>query len=76
VLPALITLAQAEVEEETSKTAFYVIGAVWAAFAVVVGIVGIRAHATFPPGQGPARAVMGLAVLLAVGTMTAAVLTS
>jgi hypothetical protein len=73
VLQALFTLAQAE--EETSKTAFYAIGIAWAAFAVVVGVIGIRAHATFPPSRVAARAVMGLAVLLTAGTMAAAVLT-
>jgi hypothetical protein len=73
VLQALLIIAQAE--EETSKTAFYVSGSLLAAFAVVVGVIGIRAHATFPSSPGAARAVMGLAVVLVVATMATAVLT-
>jgi hypothetical protein len=73
VLQALLIIAQAE--EETSKTAFYVAGIAWAAFAVVVGVIGIRAHATFPPSSGAARAVMGLALVLTVATMATAVIT-
>jgi hypothetical protein len=74
VLQALITLAQAE--EESSKTAFYIAGAVLAAFAVVISAIGIRGHETFPPSRGAARAVMGLAALLVAATMAAAILTS
>jgi hypothetical protein len=74
VLQALITLAQAEAEE-TSKTAFYIAGAVLAAFAVVIGAIGIRAHETFPPSRGAARAVMALAAILVATTMATAVLT-
>jgi hypothetical protein len=74
VLQALFTIAQAE--EETSKTAFYVIGLAWAGFAVIVSAVGIRAHETFPPSRGAARALMGLAAVLAVATMASAVLTA
>jgi hypothetical protein len=74
VLQALITLAQAE--EESSKAAFYIAGAVLAAFAVVISAIGIRGHETFPPSRGVARAVMGLAALLVAATMAAAILTS
>jgi peptidoglycan/LPS O-acetylase OafA/YrhL len=74
VLGALVTLAQAE--EESSKTAFYVAGAVLAAFAVVISAIGIRGHETFPPSRGAARAVMGLAIVLVAATMAAAILTS
>jgi hypothetical protein len=73
VLGALLTLAQAE--EETSKTAFYIAGAVLAVFAVVVGAIGIRSHETFPPTRGASRAVMGLAVVLVAITMASAILT-
>jgi hypothetical protein len=73
VLQALLIIAQAE--EESSKTAFYVAGIAWAAFAVVVGVIGIRAHATFPPSSGAARAVMGLALVLTIATMATAVIT-
>jgi hypothetical protein len=75
VLQALITMAATE-GEETSKTAFYVMGGVLAAFAVVISAIGIRGHATFPPSRGAARAVMSLAAVLVAATMAAAVLTS
>jgi hypothetical protein len=74
VLQALLTIAQAE--EESSKTAFYVAGIALAAFAVLVGVIGIRAHETFPSSRGAARAVMGLAVVLVAATMATAILTS
>jgi hypothetical protein len=74
VLQALITLAQAE--EESSKTAFYVAGAVLAVFAVVISVIGIRGHETFPPSRGAARAVMALAALLVAATMATAIVTS
>jgi hypothetical protein len=73
VLHALLTLAQAE--EESSKTAFYVAGAVLAVFAVVISVIGIRGHETFPPSRGAARAVMALAALLVAITMATAVIT-
>jgi hypothetical protein len=75
VLHALITVLAAE-EEETSKTAFYLAGAVLAGFAVVVSAIGIRSHATFPPNRVVQRAVMGLAALLVATTMATAVITA
>ncbi len=76
MLQALITFAQAHAEEETSKTAFYVAGALLAAFAVIVAAIGIRSHASFPPSRGAANAIMGLAALLVAATMATAVLTA
>ena len=74
MLHALITFAAEEAEG--SKTAFYVIGGTLAVFAVVVSAVGIRGHETFPPTAGAYRAVIGLAFVLVVGAMAAAVLTA
>jgi hypothetical protein len=74
VLHALVTLAQAE--EEPSKTAFYIAGAVLAVFAVVISAIGIPRHKTFPPTRAASRAVIGLAIVLVATTMTAAVVTS
>jgi hypothetical protein len=73
VLQALITLAQAE--EETSKAAFYIAGAVLAVFAVVISAIGIRGHETFPASRGLMGAVMGLAALLVAATMATAIIT-
>jgi hypothetical protein len=41
----------------------------------VISAIGIRGHEHFPRTPGAARAVMGLAVLLAALTMATAVLT-
>jgi hypothetical protein len=76
VLQALITLAtEAAAEEESSKAAFYIAGGVLAAFAVIVAVIGIRGHETFPPTKGAARAVMGLAAILVAATMATAIIT-
>jgi uncharacterized membrane-anchored protein YitT (DUF2179 family) len=75
-LPAVLTVIAAAAEhEETSKTLFYVAGAILAAFAVIVSAVGIRGHETFPPSKGAARAVMALAAVLVAFTMFSAVIT-
>ena len=74
MLHALVTLAATE-PEEGSKTAYYVAGSVLAGFAVIISAIGIRAHETFPPSRGAARAVMALAALLVAATMATAVLT-
>ena len=74
LLTTLIAVAEAG-EEETSKTFFYVMGGLLAVFAVIVGAIGIRGHETFPSSAGAARGVMGLAAVLVVLTMAAAVVT-
>ena len=57
LLTTLIAAAEAG-EEESSKTLFYVMGGVLAAFAVIISAIGIRGHETFPPSRGAARGVM------------------
>jgi hypothetical protein len=77
VLQALIIFAQAAVEEEeSSKTAFYVAGALLAAFAVIVAAIGIRSHETFPSSRGASTAIMGLAAVLVAAVMATAVITA
>jgi hypothetical protein len=73
VLHALVTFAA--VEEEASKTAYYVAGSVLAAFAVIIAAIGIRGHETFPPSRGGTWGVIALATLLVGATMAAAVIT-
>ncbi len=75
MLHALVTLAQHAVEEESSKTAYYVAGSVLAGFAVIISAIGIRRHETFPPSRGVATAVIALAAVLVAATMAAAVIT-
>jgi hypothetical protein len=73
VLHALVTFAA--VEEEASKTAYYVAGSVLTVFAVVISAIGIRRHETFPPSRGGTLGVIALATLLVAATMATAVLT-
>jgi len=73
MLAALITLAA---EEETSKTAFYLLGGGLAATAFAVSFVGIRAHGSFPGSPGLARALLALFLLLVAGAMVSAVVTA
>ena len=75
LLATLMAAAEAG-EEESSKTLFYVMGALLAAFAVIVSAIGIRRHETFPPSRSAARGVMTLAAVLVALTMAAAVFTS
>jgi hypothetical protein len=73
MLHALLVLAADKAEP--SKTAFYLCGGVLAAWAVVLGVLGLRS-AEFPGGERGARGVMGISAVLVVATMAAAVLTS
>jgi hypothetical protein len=75
VLHSLILLAQEHVEEEASKTPYYIAGGVLAAFAVVISAIGISRHATFPGSKGARNGVIALAALLVAATMASAVLT-
>jgi len=70
-----IFMAAAEEGEESSKTLFYVTGALLAVFAVVISAIGISRRETFPASLGAARAVMALAALLVVVVMASAILT-
>jgi hypothetical protein len=73
---ALLLFAQtsAESQDEPSKVAFYIAGALLVGFALVVSAIGIRAE-TFPPSRGARTAVIGLGVVLVLATMASAVLT-
>jgi hypothetical protein len=75
VLHALILLAQEHVEEEASKTPYYLAGGLLAGFAVVISAIGIARHATFPGSKGARNGVMLLAAVLVAVTMASAVLT-
>ena len=76
MLHALILLAQEHVEEEASKTPYYIAGGVLAAFAVLVSVAGISRIGTFPSSKGQARGVIGLAALLVLAAMASAIITA
>ncbi len=74
---ALTVIASAAPEhEEPSKTLFYVAGALLAAFAVVISVIGIRGHETFPGSKAASRGVMALAAVLVLFTPAAAIVIS
>jgi plastocyanin len=60
---------------EPSKVPFYVMGAVLAAWAVVLSAIGLS-QADFPGTAARARAVMAISAVLVLGTITSAVATS
>jgi hypothetical protein len=61
MLHQLLILAAAEAKPD--KTAFYIGGGVLAAWAVVLGALGMT-QPDFPSSQGAARGVMGISVAL------------
>ena len=75
MLHALIVFAQETVEEEGSKTPYYIAGGVLAAFAVIISAIGIRGHENFPGSKGGRNGVIAIAALLVAATMASAVLT-
>ena len=70
---ALLVLAAEEAE--TSKTAFYLCGGLLAAWAVVLGFVGLRSP-DFPGSGAAARGIMAVTAVLMVAEMATAVITA
>jgi hypothetical protein len=73
MLHALFVLAAEE--SEPSKTAFYLCGGALAAWAVVLGFLGLRS-AMFPGGERGARGAMAISAVLAAAAMATAVITA
>jgi membrane protein YdbS with pleckstrin-like domain len=71
---ALMVLAAAAGEEESSKTAFYIAGSVLAVFAVLLAAVGIRQD-NFAATSSAARGVMAACAVLVLAAMATAVIT-
>lgn len=65
-------LVLAAEEAEKSETIFFVLGCVFAAWAILIGTLGMRSE-TFPKDRGAATAVIGVSVILAAATMAAIV---
>jgi hypothetical protein len=65
--------AAAEHHESKDATAFYVIGGLFALFAVIVGVAGIKKPVW---EEGPARAVLGVGAVFTAATMVAAIVTT
>jgi len=75
MLATLLIFAQETAEEEPSKTAFYILGSVAAAWAILLFAVGMRSP-TFPGSVGAQRGVMAISVVLVAAAMASAVLTA
>jgi len=75
VLHALIVFASTE-GEESSKTLFYIAGALLAVFAIVISAIGIRGIDSFPASKGQARGVVGLAAVLVLFAAASAIITA
>jgi hypothetical protein len=73
VLHAFLVIAADKAEH--SKTAFYLCGGLLAAWAVVLAAIGLSRPA-FPGGEGAARGVMAISVVLVIAAMATAVLTA
>ena len=76
MLHALTIVFAATEGHESSKTLFYILGGALAVFAVLISAFGISRIGTFPSSTGQARGVIGLAGLLVVAAMAAAIITS
>ena len=72
----LLALLQAAVEEpEPSKVPFFIAGGAFAAWAIVLFVVGMRSQ-SFPGGESGQRGVMAVSVVLMVAAMATAVITA
>ena len=74
MLATLLTFATEAAEEETSKTLFYVLGGLAAAWAMILFAVGMRSE-RFPSSDGALRGVLAISVLVVAGAMASAVIT-
>jgi hypothetical protein len=74
MLPLLAAVVEHS-SEHGSKTAFYICAGSLAAWAVLLGAIGITRPA-FPRGEGGARAVMLVSGLLMAAAMATAVITA
>jgi hypothetical protein len=72
---AFLVFAAEGAADHGSKTAFYIAGGVLAAWAVLVGGIGV-ARPAFAQGEGASRAIMGGTLVLAAVTIAMAVVTS
>jgi hypothetical protein len=68
-------LVLAAEEAEKSETLFFVLGCVFAAWAVIIGTLGLRSE-SFGSEKGLSSALIGVSVLLAAATMFAVIYVS
>jgi hypothetical protein len=72
----LLALLQAAAEEsEPSKVPFFICGGLFAVWAIVMFVVGMRSQ-SFPGGQRGERGVLAVSTVLMVAAMATAVITA
>jgi len=71
----LVLAAEAAEEAEPSKTAFYLCGGLLAAWAVVLGFIGLRSP-EFPGSESAQRGVIAVTSVLVLAAMATAVITA
>ena len=74
-MPLALLLQVAAEEAEKSKVPFFVAGGLFAVWAIVLFVVGMRTQ-TFPGGQSGERTVIAVSVVLMVAAMATAVITA
>jgi hypothetical protein len=74
MLATLLTFAAEAAEEEPSKTLFYVLGGLAAAWAIILFAVGTRST-SFPSSAAAQRGVIAISLLVVIGAMASAVIT-
>ena len=60
--------------EETSKTPFYIVGGIAAAYGFLIGLMGIKKQ-DFPASKGAARGVFALSTLVVLAAMASSIAT-
>ncbi len=75
MLGTLLIFAQETAEHESSKTPFYVLGLLAAAWAVALFAIGMRAP-TFASSAGAQRGVIAVSVVVTAAAMLSSVLTA
>jgi hypothetical protein len=71
----LALLQEAAEEAEPSKVPFFICGGLFAVWAIVIFLVGMRSQ-TFPGGQSAQRGVLAISAVLMVAAMATAVITA
>ena len=74
-MTGLVVLAVTSAESETSKTPFYIAGALLVIMALGLSAIGVRSE-TFPRSKGQQLAVIAVAVVLVAAAMSTAVATA
>ena len=76
MLHALTIVFAAAEAEESSEAPFFIAGGLLVLFAVLISALGLSRIGTFPSSTGQRRGVIGVAAVLVLAAMAAAIVTS